>query len=190
MCRDNREKSIAKHIFVLIVLIFLITSNRFEEHCFIPTEEDIKQEELMLIKEKILSLSPRLRHPDRIAIGVYEATRHYNIPEDLFIALGFRESSFDSMAVSYANARGVWQINANVHFVVPLDSLHYVVPNAMEGARILRKYYNRTQCWEQSLIRYNGWHPQSTFATWVLEAKDLITKRSKDDIQKLSCKDI
>jgi len=142
-------------------------------------EQAVYNYELHAIEGKIKSLHPYINMPTTLAPSIHAATRKHEIPEDKFIALGFIESSFDSTAVSYADCIGIWQINHRVHRNFTREKLFIIKNSALEGARILRKYYDRTGCWEKALVRYNGYVPGSTFGTWVLTTTQKIKKEGR-----------
>jgi soluble lytic murein transglycosylase-like protein len=116
------------------------------------------------IKILIEEMQPKLDRfiIDKIAESILKYSEEYNIPHELITILIYRESSFNTTAVSSAKCVGLMQINPAAHKdkIKDLGLNHYdlfkIDNNIKLGCMILHEYYVRDNDIIKALGRYVG----------------------------------
>ncbi len=197
--KDYTKYKIGAFIIIMILTILLFINSIDNEKQQDTSNNLITKErlttaareyEILKIKEKINSLKLNAAYRE-LAESIYDATRHYGVPENIAIALGYRESGYRQFAVSYADCVGYFQLNPAAHSWIDNDQMFDTRYNVFGGMRILSEYRQLSErrfgeghsdlfYWEMALIHYNGWVPGSEFGKWVLYKVD---KLKSNDIQ-------
>jgi hypothetical protein len=131
-------------------------------------EENLKYHErdtnLRDIKILIEEMQPKLDRfiIDKIAESILKYSEEYNLPHELITILIYRESSFNTTAVSSAKCVGLMQINPAAHKdkIEDLGLNYYdlfkIDNNIKLGCMILHEYYVRDNDIIKALGRYVG----------------------------------
>lgn len=130
-----------------------------------PTYADYKLGVKLNLKKQICKLQPRLDPyiAERIVNAVFKYSREYNLPEQLILAVIFRESSFKPMSRSNKDCLGLMQINYKVHkgSLPELENVtrykcFHINNNIKAGCAILSFYITQSKTIEEALFKYYG----------------------------------
>jgi soluble lytic murein transglycosylase-like protein len=127
-------------------------------------EIKIKENNINKLTQFIIYLQPKLEIEiaKLISDKVIEHSTFYGLPPALVISLMYRESSFNTLAVSSAKCVGLMQINPAAHpdkiedFELEYYDLFMIDHNIKLGCMILHEYYLRDQDIRKALTRYVG----------------------------------
>jgi len=123
-----------------------------------------KEFELNRIIKCCQDLQPRLDTDlaRLIAKSIIKHGKEFGFPPELLCSLIFRESAFNTVAVSSASCLGLMQINPKAHgdkikrLGLEYNDLCKIDNNIRLGCMILREYYDKSHSIRKALHRYVG----------------------------------
>ena len=145
--------------FNAIKITSQVTAPKLTVHVKVVDDRAEKGKE---IQRKLSKLQPKLDSItcNTIARSIQRSCSIYDIEPELVMALIFKESSVNPQAESVAGCVGLMQVNYNVwKDELKLRSYHNtfeIAVNIDTGCRILRRYRDKYDNWNDALNDYSG----------------------------------
>lgn len=90
---------------------------------------------------------------------IQEASKAYNIPSDVLLAVAQTESGFNPNAVSPTGVKGLMQVTQNTYKNLGFTGDRADPVNSVNaGAKLLSQLYNKYGNWDDAFYAYNGGH--------------------------------